>query len=346
MVSLNDTAVAVPPQRPRAIRQLDREHSTPLACELAALFAAIPDRELLDSLKTYYAGRRGYTHLVLWRTYVAMTYLSLPSFAALIRALQDNPSLQKACGIKNVEGIPSTFAYSRFMRKLANCWSLVKRVMRNLTRHLFETLPRFGKSVAIDSTDIKAHSNGGKKGKNGTVSDLDAGWCVKTNTEGRRKYVWGYKVHILCDTEYELPIAVDVTAGNVHDSKQALHLLGQTRWTYSKFHPDYVICDAGYSSEEIRHKIKRQYRAEPIINPNPTHKKAVAKTPRTREWNAIYNRRQAVERLNGRLKAHRRLNSLTVRGRFKVRVHAWLSIIVCQAQAVATGSRNSVRKVA
>ena len=207
-------------------------------------------------------------------------------------------------------------------------------------------MPGFGKSVAIDSTDIKGHSNGSKKGKNGKVSDVDCGWSVKTNTEGRRKYVWGYKVHILCDTEYELPIAVDVTAGNVHDSKKALNLLGQTRWTYSKFHPDYVICDAGYSSENIRYNIKRQYRAEPIIKSNPTHKKAIAKNPQTKEWNAIYSRRQAVERLNGRLKAHRRLNSLTVRGRFKVRVHAWLSIIVCQAQAVATGSKNSVRKVA
>ena len=322
------------------------KYSTPLACELAALFDAIPDEELLASLTTYYAGRRGYTHVVLWRTYVAMTYLSLPSFAALIRALQDNPSLRDACGIHHIDGISSTWAYSRFMKKLANCWARVKNIIRNLTRHLFEILPGFGKSVAIDSTDIKGYSNGGKKGKNGKVSDVDCGWIVKSNTEGRRKYVFGYKVHILCDTEYELPIAVDVTAGNVHDSKRALNLLGQTRWTDSQFHPDYVICDAGYSSEEIRHKMKRQYRAEPIINPNPSHKRAVAKTARTKEWNAIYSRRQAVERLNGRLKAHRRLNSLTVRGRFKVRVHAWLSIIVCQSQAVATGSRQSVRKVA
>ena len=323
-----------------------REYNTPLARQLAALFDAIPDKEFLDSLRTYYAGRRGYTHLVLWRTYIAMTYLSLPSFAALIRALQDNPSLREACGINDIDGIPSTFAYSRFMKKLGNYWPRVKTIMRQLTRHLFETLPRFGKSVAIDSTDIKGHSNGRKRGKNGKVSDPDAGWCVKSNTEGNRKYVWGYKVHILCDTEYELPIAVDVTPGNVHDSKKALNLLGQARWTYSKFHPDYVICDAGYSSENIRYNIKRQYRAEPIIKSNPTHKKAIAKNPQTKEWNAIYSRRQAIERLNGRLKAHRRLNNLTVRGRFKVRVHAWLSIIVCQAQAVATGTCRSVRAVA
>ena len=60
----------------------------------------------------------------------------------------------------------------------------------------------------------------------------------------------------------------------------------------------------------------------------------------------IYNRRVAIERLNGRLKDHRKLNTVRVRGSFKVRIHALLSIIVCQAQALATESRASVRKVA
>ena len=107
-----------------------------------------------------------------------------------------------------------------------------------------------------------------------------------------------------------------------------------------------MICDAGYSSDYIRKVIKRQYRAEAIIDPNATHKKAVAQTVKTPEWRAIYNRRTAVERLNGRLKAHRRLNSVRVRGLFKVRLHTFLSIITCQALALATKSRASVRSVA
>lgn len=75
-------------------------------------------------------------------------------------------------------------------------------------------------------------------------------------------------------------------------------------------------------------------------------KKATRLTKKTKEWRAIYRRRASIERLNGRLKAHRRLNNVTVRGRFKVRVHSWLSIIVCQAHALVTGSRRSVRAVA
>ena len=60
----------------------------------------------------------------------------------------------------------------------------------------------------------------------------------------------------------------------------------------------------------------------------------------------LYNRRVAIERLNGRLKSHRKLSCLRQRGRFKARMHAMLSIIVCRAQAPATRSAASVRKVA
>ena len=65
--------------------------------------------------------------------------------------------------------------------------------------------PGFGKVVAIDSTDIRVWSNGNKP----RASDPDAGWCVKSGTHGKKKYTWGYKVRILADAEYELPIEVD-----------------------------------------------------------------------------------------------------------------------------------------
>ena len=74
--------------------------------------------------------------------------------------------------------------------------------------------------------------------------------------------------------------------------------------------------------------------------------KAARRPEKTAEWKMIYNRQVAVERLNGRLKAHRKLDSVRTRGRFKVRVHAFMSVIVCQALALATGTRLSVRRVA
>jgi len=310
----------------------------PIVCELEAVFDALPDEELVARLKgPKRRGRPAYDPKALWRCYVAYYLLGLASVSDLIRALHDNPYVAAACGIESPAGIPSQPTFSRFGAKLAKpaFTLLVKNITRTLTRLTYERLPEFGKSVAIDSTDIKAWSNGGKRGKRGNPSDTDAGWVVKANTDGNKKFVWGYKVHILADTQCELPLVVDISPGNFADVRKATPLLRQARYIYSKFSPDYVICDAGYSSEKLRKVIKNQYRATPVIDPNPVHKRAVAKTAKTAEWRMIYNRRSAIERLNGRLKAFRKLNYVRVRGRFKVRVHVMLSVIALQARALA-----------
>jgi hypothetical protein len=321
----------------------------PIVDNLRRLFDALPDEELLDSLRgPQRRGRPGYDQAILWRCFVTYYALGLESVSAMIRLLHDNPFIAEACGVAGE--MPSQPTMSRFGTKLAGRWHAleVKKVFRKLTLALYDALPDFGKSVAIDSTDIKAWSNAGKKGKRrfntrgaghprrpGAVSDGDAGWCVKSNTEGNKKYVWGYKVHILCDTTYELPIAFNVTAGNRADVKEATPLLRQARFTNGAFIPEYVFCDAGYSSAALRNQIKRQYKAQPLIDPNPRHLKAIAKTPKTEEWKALYKRRTAVERLNGRLKGFYKLNDVRVRGRMKVGLHALMANTVALANAVA-----------
>ena len=102
--------------------------------------------------------------------------------------------------------------------------------------------------MAIDSTDLKAWSNGAKK----PVSDPDATWAVKLDTAGKKKYYHGYKLHLLADTTYEIPIVANITTGSANDTPVASRVLSQARFTYGKFHPDYVICDAGYSSQKLR----------------------------------------------------------------------------------------------
>ena len=201
--------------------------------QLQEVFDILPDSDLLSNLKVYYAGRNGYTTKVLWRTYVAMTFLGVPSFAALIRALEDNAALREVCGIKSFDSIPSTFAYSRFLRKLQQPLNLiaVKNIFRELVRRCYATFPDFGKDVAIDATDIRAWSNA----RHNPPTDPDAGWVVKEDTQGKKKFVWGYKVHLLADATHELPIAVNVSAGNVGDVTRASNVLREARVTNSKF---------------------------------------------------------------------------------------------------------------
>jgi hypothetical protein len=113
--------------------------------------------------------------------------------------------------------------------------------------------------------------------------------------------------------------------------KRAPALLSEARFVHSRrFHPEYVIADAGYSSDELRHLIRRQYHSQPVIDPNPSHKRATLKTNKTDEWRAVYKTRTAIERLNGRLKGFYKLNDLRVRGHMKVAVHALMAVSSCR----------------
>ena len=69
----------------------------------------------------------------------------------------------------------------------------------------------------------------------------------------------------------------------------------------------------------------------PATDPSPGHKRASAKTAKTAEREMVYDRRVTLGRLDGRPKDHRELNYVRHRGRFKVRIHPMLSIIVRQA---------------
>ena len=119
-------------------------------------------------------------------------------------------------------------------------------------------------------------------------------------------------------------------------------MLQQGRFVHKgRFSPEYVICDAGYSSSALRHAIRQQYHSTPVIDPNPTHKKSVMKFPNPKkdpEYKLIYNRRTSVERINGRLKGFYKLNDVRVRGLMKVTLHALLSATVLLAAAVANPS--------
>ena len=333
----------------------------PVVGELQAIFQALHDRALLAKLKgPKRRGPYGYPPRVLWHCYVAYYVLGVESMAAFLRRLQDNPYIAEACGLSPTK-IPSPPTMSRFISRLAKRQAslLVRNVHRELTRQLFDTFPNFGHTVAIDSTPMKGWSNGAKKGKRSTrairrrprvgkPSDPDCNWHVKRNTHGKDQYVWGYKAHILCDADYELPIAVDITSGNTHDVRKAAPLLRQARYTQGSFYPKYVCADAAYSSERLQKAIRNQYHATPIIDPNPKHPKAQARRNRIPEWNAIFSKRTSVERINARLKGFYKLDSLRVRGRMKVRLHAFMSVLALQARALAfpDQARHCVRAVA
>ena len=78
--------------------------------------------------------------------------------------------------------------------------------MADVTDRLKEWLPDLGDEVAVDSTAVRAHSNPNRK----HVSDSDAEWGVKNSAkakEGGTEYFFGFKVHMVADATYGVPLA-------------------------------------------------------------------------------------------------------------------------------------------
>lgn len=309
---------------------------SPIVQQLEAVFAKLDDEALLEKLiGPIRRGPKGHPVAVLWHCFVAKYVMGLSSTDALIRELNNNPLVAKVCGIDNPQAIPHKSTFSRFISRLSeyHVAARVKDVSRSLVRRCYAELPGFGERVAMDSTTLKGWVNGGKP----RHSDKEARWSVKKNSQGKTEFTLGYKLHLIVDCEYELPIAASVTPGNAHDGKQASHVLSEARFaTRGMFHPEYVMGDKGYSSQELRDLIHRQYRAMPVIDIPSNQKKALAKYAEQLilpEYAALRRQRGAIERVNSRLKGQRSLNQITTRGLRKVTVHCYLALIAMQAAA-------------
>lgn len=228
---------------------------------LQAVFEALPDQELLKVLEaTRWTGRPGYPIRVMWHTLVASFYLGIIHDSDLVRALRNNPLLASACGIDSPEGIPSKFAYCRFRKKLAAFNDQVGKVLADCVEALRGELPDFGKTVAVDATDVKAWANGLHQ-----ETDPDAGTGAK-HKSSRRVYWYGYKVHVVADAEHELPIWFHVTPANVYDGAHLYTVLQGAKECFNWFAPAHVLADKGYDSKECFRFVGQEMKAVPVID--------------------------------------------------------------------------------
>ena len=106
--------------------------------------------------------------------------------------------------------------------------------------------------------------------------DLDADFGKKSykgiNEDGtaweKIKTWFGYKIHLLVDADYELPVAYSVTKASTHDAPEGHNLLDKV----SKNQPqvlmncDYLMGDRGYDDTKLIAKLWDEYQIRPIID--------------------------------------------------------------------------------
>lgn len=359
--------------------------ATPLTRELDALFESLESNTLLEQIRPYGRGRTGYGPKTMWRCTLLGFVLGIPADAAIIRYLEDNPTLAAAVG-----GIPSPWAFSRFRKRLTGNLEALETCSAGVVDRLKAILPGLGKVVAVDASDVHAWSNRHKP------SDGDAKFGAKQKDGG--KYFWyGYKLHVAVCADTEIPLAATVTPGNTYDGHQLGPVLMKAADSHAWFKPELeaVLADKGYDAKACRDFVRYYLDAEPVIDSREKGKKrrlrrlnadpCEAQLVQTasgerymcqrRPWKRdcpnfgicpitskyvdegsqaamftdneapkskmpkLYNKRTSVERVFSRLKSHRKLDGLRVRGMAKATVHLLLAVLVMQGVALAVPER-------
>jgi len=193
---------------------------------LRMVLMALPDEALMQTLEAQRKGRRDdYPLRAVWNSLLAGLVLQHPSIESLRRELRRNAELRNVCGFDVFQGadaVPPPWVYTRFLKKLLAQQERVDAMVEQLVGYREKELTDLGAHLAVDGKTLR--SFGRKPGEDKREDpdgrrDTDADWGTKTyKGPGEDGSVWekvkrwfGYKVHLVVDADYELPLAYTVT---------------------------------------------------------------------------------------------------------------------------------------
>lgn len=235
----------------------------------------MPDEGLMQHLERERSrGRDDYPVRAVWNSILAGVIYQHPTVESLRRELSRNSQLRKICGFDE-DKVPTSAVYSRFLAKLFSRQALLDAIFESLVDQCYELLPNFGNHLALDGKAISSHAKGRSKRitKDGR-RDLDADYGVK-KYKGEDGSLWekvriwfGYKLHLVVDADYELPVAFKLTPASHAEVKQAHLLVGDL----SEKRPQvlekaaYLSADRGYDDGKLIIKMWDQYSIKPLID--------------------------------------------------------------------------------
>jgi hypothetical protein len=222
----------------------------------------LPDEALMCKLEQERGnGRDDFPVRAMWNLVIAGVIFEHNSMASLLRELNRNKQLVHLCGF-GFGKLPEAHNMSRFIALLIAHEADVEEMFTGLSDCLYELLKDYGKETAIDSKWLHSAANAeSKREKPDGRSEKDAKKGVKSY-KGIRKdgTAWekivtcfGFKIHLLVDAVYELPIAYKVTdaaASDVTEGKALLEDLKKRREHVTET-AEYLMADKGYDATEL-----------------------------------------------------------------------------------------------
>ena len=266
---------------------------------LQLVLTSLPDEALLLRLHAHRGCRGRNDHPVrgMWNSLLAGIVFQHQSAESLRRELARNAQLRELCGLLD---IPSASAYTRFLQNLLRQKEELEKMFDQLVEALREILPGFGEHLAIDSKAISSWANHpSKESDTDGRRDLDANYGVKSykgqHKDGKpwEKIVrwFGYKLHLVVDATYELPVAFSVTPASKSDMPGAHDLLNQMQERQPALltTAQTMAADKGYDDGKLITLLWDTYRIKPIIDIRRLWKDPNETRLLPGETNAVYN---------------------------------------------------------
>lgn len=236
----------------------------------------LPDEELMIQLeKERKNGRDDYPVRAMWNSILAGIVFQHESIEKLRRELSRNGQLRDMCGFIGKE--PPAWVYTRFMKKLLDHADMIEAIFDRLVKELKDVLPDFGKQLAIDSKAISSfakrkNSNQKEDGRR----DIDADYGKKeyrgVTAEGKpwEKIIkwFGYKLHLIVDATYELPVSFQVTKASASDIKEGHELVKQTEQKQPEIlqTAETLAADKGYDDTKLIQLCWDEHKIKPVID--------------------------------------------------------------------------------
>jgi hypothetical protein len=240
----------------------------------------LPDEGLMGQLEGHRKwGRDDYPIRAVWNSVLAGIVYQHQSIDSLRRELLRNGELRDRCGFDPRRGagaVPPPWVYTRFLKLLFRFKSEIDGMFDHLVDEMKQLLPDLGFSVAVDSKGVDSAGRPTKEKKGDGRRDMDADWGKKVyhgqredGTLWEKVVKWfGYKIHLLVDTQYEMPLGYRVTRASVSDMSQLLSLVGDLREKHPQIHEDIenLSGDKGYDSEDNCRRLYDEHGIKPVID--------------------------------------------------------------------------------
>jgi len=251
---------------------------------LRLVLDALPDEELVALLEARRGkGRNDYPVRPTWNALIAGIVFQHDSAASLLRELSRNGELRDLCGFDPVLGaaaVTSDDAFGRFLSVVMDHQEQLPSMFDKLVELLKQELPALGRRLAVDGKALPSFGrpvrDDDKRAEGDRRRDNDADWGTKSyrgtradGTTWEKVTRWfGFKLHLLVDSAYELPLAFDVTAASRNDCPELLPLVEQLEERHPEIAADAetLAADKGYDSIANNRDLHSDHGIKPVID--------------------------------------------------------------------------------